>query len=306
MDVSTSPSVMLVCNGLILSGSGLTLHENLLQRQTMRNMRKRTWFSCSDKTPLEWYAAIVDTSPAALLAKKHGHIPGDTRQCWVASPYHSQLGRDQVRVTSEGLFPWCAEDAIWLCDVLNPLLKEEGMHLLRTGAALLLACCDPMDARPSSFAGVSGKTLPNRHPEGPDGGRLMRLISEIQMRLHNHQPPHRSGQFDIHGLWVWGESVWPANPPGDMPWVATRNLFLQAVVDGKDARMVITEAERMDVLLKQGASFPKKVILAGEGYAALFTKSLLPKRGKMAWIPKSVKAEPELLSVIRANPALYP
>ncbi len=293
--MSTFPSVTLVCNGLMLSGAGLALHGNLLQWQKVLNMRKRTWFSCSDKIPLEWYAAIAGTSSAALLAKKHGHVPEDTKQCWVASPYHAQLGRDQVRVMPEGSLPWCEEDALWLCDVLNPLLEEEGMHLLHTGAALLLTCREPIDAQPRSFAMISGKILPNYHPEGKDGGRLMRLISEIQMSLHGRHADCRAGQPEIHGLWLWGESLWPVNPAEGMPPVATRNPFLQAVAEGKNAKVIITEAERMGELVKQGAPLPKKVILAGEGYAVLLTKSLLPRLGKVSWIPKSTQEEAALL-----------
>jgi len=298
--MSPLPPVMLVCNGLSLSGSGLFLHENLLGCKKALSVRKQTWFSCSDKIPLEWYAAIVDVPSSALLAVSCSNIPADIKQCWVASPYSGQLGRDQVRVMPEGSFPWCVEDAQWLCDVLNPLLKEEGMHLLHTGAALLLACCEPMHVHPASFAIISGRTLPNQHPEGADGGRLMRLVSEIQMTLHGKPAPQRSGQPEVHGLWFWGESAWPVRMPEAMPTVATRNPFLQAVAEGKDAKVMITGAERMGELVKQGESLPKMVALAGEGYAVLLTKSLLPKFGKVSWAPKLAKGEPELLSVLRS------
>jgi len=297
--MSTLSSVVLVCDGLSLSGSGLMLHEELLRWQKALSMRKRTWFSCSDKTPLEWYATVVDAPPAVLLATQCGDIPVDTKQCWVASPYHSQLGRDQVRVIPEGLFPWCAEDAIWLCDVLNPLLREEGMRLLRVGTALLLACCDPMDARPMSFARISGKTLPNRHPEGSDGGRLMRLISEIQMTLHSNQPPHRSGQPEIHGLWIWGGSAWPAHAPEGMQSVATRNPFLQAAADGQGADMAITEADRLSDLLKPEAPLPVHLLLAGEDHVVHLTKSYFNLLRHKTWDPSSVKDEEKLFAVLR-------
>jgi len=291
--------MLIVSDAFIEGDKTLTLHPALLPCHKKLEFCKRKWFSCEDKTPIEWYAAIVDASPAVLLATQCGNIPVDTKQCWVASPYHAQLGRDTVRVIPEGLFPWCAEDAIWLCDVLNPLLGEEGMHLLRVGAALLLACCEPMDARPPSFARVSGKMLPNRHPEGSDGGRLMRLISEIQMSLHGKHADHRAGQPDIHGVWLWGESTWPVTAAEDMPEVATRNPFLQAVTEGQDAKVVITEAERMGNLVKQEVPLPEKIVLAGEGHAVLLAKSLLPVFGKPKWAPKSEQKEAILLSVLR-------
>jgi len=289
---------MLISDGLICSGSELTLHHALLSRQAEMNRCKKTWFACADKTPLEWYAATLNAAPVSLIMSKCGDIPADTKQCWVASPYHAQLGRDTVRVIPEGLFPWCVEDAIWLCDVLNPLLKEEGMHLLHAGAALLLACCEPMDARPPSFARVSGKMLPNRHPEGSDGGRLMRLISEVQMVLHNNQPPHRSGQPEIHGLWIWGGSVWPANVPEGMPAVATRNPFLQAFADGQDANMTITEADRLPDLLKSEASLPGDLLLAGEDHAVYLTKAYFNLFRHKTWDPSSVKDEEKIFAML--------
>ncbi len=291
--------MLIVSDALIEGNKALTLHPALLPWDKKLEFRRRQWFSCKDKTPLEWYAAIVDAPLAVLLATQCGNIPADTKQCWMASPYSSQLGRDTVRVMPEGLVPWCAEDAIWLCDVLNPLLGEEGMHLLHVGAALLLACCEPMDARPSSFARISGKTLPNRHPEGPDGGRLMRLISEIQMVLHNNQSPHRSGQPDIHGLWIWGGSVWPAHAPEGMPTVATRNPFLKAVVDGKDVNMTITEADRLPDLLKPEESLPERLLLAGEGHVVHLTKSYFNLFRHKTWNPSSVKDEETLFAVLR-------
>jgi len=292
--------MLIVSDALSEGNKGLTLHPGLFPWHRALEGRTGRWFSGEDKTPLEWYAAIVDAPPAALLAKKHGHIPTGAKQCWVASPYHSQLGRDTVWVIPEGSLPWCEEDARWLCDALNPLLEEEEMHLLHSGAAMLLACGEPMHVRPRSFAMIAGKTLPNHHPEGEDGGRLMRLISEIQMSLHGKHADHRTGQPGIHGLWLWGESAWPANIAESMPSVATRNPFLQAVVEEKDAKMMITEAERMDGLVKQGVPLPKNLVLAGEGYAVLLMKSFMPKFGKVSWIPKSVRAGPELLSVIRS------
>jgi len=292
-------ATLLISDGLIRAGSELSLHPVLLSWQEEMIKRKRAWFSCSDKTPLEWYAAIADAPSAVLLAASCNSIQSDIKQCWVASPYSSQLGRDTVRVMPEGLVPWCEEDARWLCDVLNPLLREEGMRLLRVGAALLLACCDPMDAQPMSFARISGKTLPNRHPEGPDGGRLMRLISEIQMTLHDNQPSHRSGQPEIHGLWIWGGSAWPAHAPEGMPSVATRNPFLQSVVDGKNANMTITEADRLPDLLKPEALLPTCLLLAGEDHVVHLTKSYFNLFHHKIWDPSSVKGEEKLFTVLR-------
>ncbi|MDX8391549.1 MAG: threonine synthase [Mariprofundaceae bacterium] len=292
---------MLISDGFIRSGSALALHPDILLWDKALSKYKRQWFDCADKTPLEWYAAIADVAPAVLLAEKSEDISENKniRQCWVASPYSCQLGRDTVQVMPEGAVFWSGEDAHWLCEILNPLLGEEGMRLHAMGAALLLACEQPMDAAPVSFAAISGQILPNRHPEGVDGGRLARLLAEIQMSLHGKHAEYRGGQADIHGLWFWGASPWPAGAPKQTIPIATRNPFLQSVVDGKDAAMLISEAEHVAELLQLHAPLPNNIVLSGAGRAVLLSKTWFPRFGRRTWPVEACKTEGELLTQLR-------
>jgi len=281
-----------------MDGVGLGLHMNLLGAESHLLKRRRQWFHCADKTPLGWYAALVTCSPAALLAARCADIPSDTRQCWVASPYHAQLGRDTVRLMPEGELAWSEADAVWLCGLLNPLLEEEGMSLHAVGAALLLTCIKPLDAVPLPFAAISGGLLPNRHPEGPDGGRMMRLLAEIQMCLHavthNTGQPTRDGQADISGVWLWGASTIPPVLPVDLPSVTTRNPFLQSLQHEHGAEIIISEVERLSEVLPS-ETFPKTVVLAGAGHAVCLHKALLPGFSK-DWQAKSPATEAELFA----------
>lgn len=292
-------SLLLVTDGLISNQGGLTLHPDLFLWQRLLDKRKQQWFDCPTKNPLAMYAAMLNVEPATLLASKlslHGE-----NQYWVASPYHAQLARDSVRVMSEGMLPWCEEDAIWACELLNPLLAEDDMQLHRMGATLLLVCNKPLHAEPMSFADIAGKFLPNRHPSGVDGGSFMRLMAEVQMMFKQSPAAHRRerGEVDIHGLWFWGGSEPDCIEALPNKSVATRNPFLQSVVDAQDANIIVTEAERLADLIKQDSVFPKRVILFGEGHAVALKKSLLPRLGGKAWLPKAVKNEPELLSTLR-------
>lgn len=294
-------SLLLVSNGLISAMGGPHTHPALSPWQTELTSYRRKWFLCPDRNPLAWYAAISGMSPSALLASACSILPDETRQCWVASPYHAQLGRDRVRLLEEGTLAWTAEDAAWISDLLNPLLQEDQMRLYPLGAALLLACRQPMLAEPVPFAGISGRHLPNRLPDGPDAGRFTRLLSEIQMLLHQHQAGHRRerGEPDINGLWLWGASACPVSSGGAAFPVATRNPFLQSLVDGRDARIIITEAERLSELILKDGRLPRRVVLAGEGHAALLRQSFIPWPGKPDWQPESPAVEDELLAWLR-------
>ena len=311
-----SIQLLLISDALHGADGSLVLHPSLMDYQSRLLKRRRRWFHCAQKTPFGWYAALLDSSPASLLVARCTDLPASARQAWVASPYHAQLGRDTVRLMPEGELAWSAADAAWLCSLLNPLLGEEGMSLHAIGAALLLACKTPLDTNPVSFAAIAGGLLPNRHPEGPDGGRLMRLLAEIQMSLHavTHRTgqPTRDGQPDISGLWLWGSCALPAELPLGLPPVATLNPFLQALQYDYEyeheheyehgAQILISEADRLSELLSAdrfpGAGLPRTVLLAGAGHAVLLRRGLLPGFGK-TWQAKAAKSEADLISRLK-------
>lgn len=292
-------SLLLVTDGLISNQGGLTFHPDLFLWQRLLDKRKQQWFDCPTKNPLAMYAALLNVEPATLLASKLS-LQGEN-QYWVASPYYAQLARDSVRVMSEGMLPWCAEDAIWACELLNPLLAEDGMQLHRIGAALLLVCNKPLDAKLMSFADIAGNFLPNRHPSGVDGGSFMRLMAEVQMMLKQSPAAHRRerGELDVHGLWFWGGSEPDCIEALANKSVATRNPFLQSVVDAQNANIIVTEAERLAELIKQDSVLPKRVVLLGEGYAVSLKKSLLAGFGTKAWLPRDIKSEADLLGYLK-------
>jgi len=294
-----STPLLLVTHGLIPNQDGLTLHPDLFLWQESMAKRKQQWFHCTSKNPLALYAKLLDAEPVLLLASK---LPENTaKQYWIASPYHAQLSRDSVRVMPEGMLPWCEQDAVWVCELLNPLLQEDGIQLHNIGSALILACDKALHAEPASFADIAGKTLPNRHPSGAQGGYLMRLMSEVQMMFKQSPAMHRRqcGEADIHGLWFWGACEPNNLETSATMTIATRDSFLRAIADGKDANITITEPEQLSELIKEGAGLPKQVLLLGEGYAVLLKQSLLPKFRGNRWSPKAVKEESELLSILR-------
>lgn len=277
--------LLIVTDALLKERDGVRCHPALLPWQEKFAGRRRQWFSCSNKNPLSWYAAILDVPPSQLLAGCTTAIAPEARQCWVASPYHAQLMRDAVRVLPEGQLLWSAEDAGRIAAVLNPLLAEEHMQLLAIGAALLLTCRDPLDAWPVGFGAISGDQLPNSPIEGEDGGRLDRLLSEFQMLLFQHPSieRHARNEPDINGIWLWGGSSLPQTAAHRPLPVATRNPFLQSVVDGRHAKLMISEAALLDQLLQPGAAMPANLLLAGDNRAVLLTKSWWPSFGKAAW-----------------------
>ncbi len=288
--------MLIVVNGLARTEAGLSPHPELDFLQSQLTSRRRRWFACAERTAVGWCAALAGAAPAAWLARQAGVDAPEARQLWVASPWSGQVGRDSVHVMPDGMLEWTARDADWLCALLNDLLAGEGMRLLRAerGAALLLACREPLDAYPADFAAVAGARLPDRHPPGRDGGRLMRLLSEIQMLLHGSSlrgnGRQREGRPPVHGLWLWGASPWPAAEPARNVAVRGHHPFLPA---DEAAGLVVTDAERAREALMD-APPPAAVVLAGAGHAVLLD-GWRPGWMSGRWRPKRTRPEGELM-----------
>jgi len=306
-------NLLIVSQALIKHQDGVSLHPDLLLWEKELATYKQTWFESADKIPLAWYAALCDISPTVFVMKKYidsgSELPSGTTQCWLVSPYYAQLLQTKVRVYPEGLFAWSAADADALCKELNPLLAEEGMSMIAVGAVLLLCCRDTMDVAPLGFGAISGQFLPDSHHLGKDGGRLNRLLSEIQMLLFQTPLSAReaSGDVPVSGIWLSSGMEYPVDSLKNSTDllktaainIATRNPALQSLVDGNNATVVISEVERLSELLKKGVPLPKRIVLAGEGLAVLLKHSLLPRFGKAKWQAKSIKAETALLTALR-------
>lgn len=291
-------STLIVSQALISNQDGVTLHPDLLLWQQQLAKRRQKWFFCSERSPLEWYASLQSLNATSLLASRVTSIPDSCSQCWLVTPYHAQLLRDSIRICPEGMLDYSEEDAEWLCKILNPHLIEEGMQLLHYGSALLLTCKKPLDAFPDSFASISGNPLPDTHPEGTEGGRLNRLMAEVQMILHQNpsETRHQHGDAEINGIWLSSPTSWPQQVDEKQIAVATRNPALASVVDGRGAKVIVSEAERVDELLK--SILPDRVVLVGEGYAVIMEKTLMPVFGKLSWRPSSLKDEDNLITVL--------
>ncbi len=271
--------MLLVADALTHADGAWRLHPALRAWEDALFRCRPRWFACPDRTPLGWNAALHGVPPAAYRAAGFAHIPEGMRQLWVASPYAAQVGRDTVHVLPDAMCAWSEVNAAWLCRELAPMLAEEGMHLIHQGAAMLLCCRDPLDAAPADFVCISGGLLPDRHPPGRDGGRLMRLLAEIQMWLHAH-PPNAGREMPVAGLWFWGACDWPCPMPDTMiaPEVATAPDAARRWPDAPPAG---------------------DLALAGSGRVAWVRHGRPTLPWRRAWRPARLRGEPELMAALQ-------
>ncbi|MBF0281486.1 MAG: hypothetical protein HQM07_02810 [Zetaproteobacteria bacterium] len=188
---------------------GHTLHPELHALSRRFNGFKTLWFHNTLQLALEWQAALTHQSPVETILSTANFKDNGYQQAWIASPYQAQLVRDKIMIMPEHLVPWQTTDAKALCDQLNPILHDEGMHLIANKQWLLLLSKNILDADPPPFSQIQGSMLPNRPIAGADGGRINRILSEIQMLLHatHHAHTRKDHQTlpNISGLWLWGK-----------------------------------------------------------------------------------------------------
>ncbi len=278
---STSKSLrfVIVVDGLLPSEGRLVPHPELHPWHKRMNRAGKLWANCASKTAVEWYlwATKSACSPAAFLASRTAKIPADTKQCWIASPYHAVVARDHVDVAPESSFDWDEQQALRLAALLNPLLEECDMILIPAGPMLLACCNKAWDVDVPGFAAISGGRLPDRQPPGKDAGDMMRLLSEIQMALA------QDTKSSVSGLWFWGATGWPANHVTDsFPAVMTDESALSSVTNSELASFVVTSAAGAGDMLKANKP-PRFWMLAGGGQCVLLDCRALPRLGRNVW-----------------------
>ncbi|MDQ6963433.1 MAG: hypothetical protein Q9M13_00770 [Mariprofundales bacterium] len=256
-----------VTGGLVQVDGQWHLHPDLQPWRSTLLRRRQRWFDAELHNPLSLLAAVVRVAAAQLLVRD-----ADGAQYWVVTPWHGQAVRDRVRLLPSSLFAWNRRDADWLRSLLQPLLVDLEMELLvLSGGALVMRCAHPLAVDPLPYPLLEANGLTNRHPDGEDGGRLMRLLSEVQMLLHQQHSPHRGDQHAIHGIWLWGgwQSAQPVRELS-LPRIACRDRHLRHICDGRDPQWWIGGAEEMVEMLPYGDSLPAIVVLTGGGRAVLF------------------------------------
>ncbi len=282
---------VVITDALLSSEAGIHLHpalkpweKVLLGQQQLWQVEANTW------TPLSYFADMHGIAAAAWLASLIDEA-AQGKQFWLASPYHARLTGSQLRVMPEPMLDWSTHDAARVCEVLNPLLVDEGMSLHQLGSALLVVCDRVWDVQAIDFARISGNSLPNRQPDGIDAGVWMRILTEIQMTLYQSSMQTAAGTA-IHGLWLWG-AAGPTIPKMNVQQVcpvATRHAYLQALLQKmdkeRDASVMISQAEDLPRLLQTNMPMPKDWLLMGEGQSVALQPSLFYRCLSMIQTPR--------------------
>jgi len=192
---------------------------------------QRGLLSALDLPPERFPSAPV--SAAGQMGTAAGEAGGERGGTWLhAEPVHFAAGLNRLTFLGlEGAARVTAAER----DALRPLLAD---HLQASGLALtasgdwLIHSPQPLSVQTSCPDAAAANELEGVMPRGADAGRLRRLMTELQMLLHEHpvnQARARRGLPAINSIWPWGVGASPQSSAAALPVAMGQSAFLRGL-----------------------------------------------------------------------------
>jgi hypothetical protein len=150
----------------------------------------------------------------------------------IATPVHFTAGMRSVTMPPDGILNLAPGEAPALSADFNRVFGGAGVRLSAGRGALLSCLFDgAIEVTTSDPEDVAGNDVFAFQPTGPDGRRLRRLMSEMEMWLFDH-PVNRAraaqARQAITGLWLWGGGTTTEAIPSVQGWCAGQDPFFGA------------------------------------------------------------------------------
>ena len=173
-------------------------------------------------------------------------------QWWLAGCIHLEPGVDRVYLDREAPAPSAAE---WreLEHGFNVAFSASGFRLLDgADAQAYLLSAEHLDADTVDPALVRGADILPALPRGASAPALKRLMTEIQMWLHDHPvniARQERGAPMLSGLWIWGGGTLPPEPSATLPALRSDDAFLRGLwtMGGGEAESVPPSFQALDL-----------------------------------------------------------
>lgn len=160
-----------------------------------------------------FHIARQDDSPLAPVTASYDGLNAN-RGYWLrADPVHLQVGMRGMTLLDAAHVGLSLEESEALAAHLKPLFKEAGWHLLATARGRWYG--HPSHAiklQTTPLDEVATRHVNSALPVGPSAARVMRLVNDAQIILHDHpvnQARERRGDMPINSIWLWGGGEMP-------------------------------------------------------------------------------------------------
>jgi hypothetical protein len=171
-------------------------------------------------------------SLAATIVPEVGSGADPAAWACIATPVHLSAGMRSVTMAADGILNLAPGEAAALSADFNRVFGGAGVRL-SVGREALLSCSfdDRIEAVTRDPAEVAGNDVFAFQPSGPDGARLRRLMSEMEMWLFDHPVNHARAAQErqpVTGLWLWGGGPAGEALPPVRGWCAGQDPFFAA------------------------------------------------------------------------------
>lgn len=170
--------------------------------------------------------------PVAPLTARLDGLPSETGYWLRADPINLETGMGGLLLHPTQTLALTREETGQLLRDLNALWREAKLELLAPHPErwhLRLPAPPVLSTTPVDR--VAGEYVTHHLPHGGDAGRLLRLVNEAQMLMHDHpvnQAREQRGLPVVNSIWLWGGGALPQETTRKLR-VATDDAELRAL-----------------------------------------------------------------------------
>ena len=171
--------------------------------------------------------------PLAPLLARSAKLAADGGYWLCATPSHLQTRRNALVLANTTSLAVTSNESATLAHMLADHLKAEGVTLHAPDPAQWFLQCDkPPAITTTSLDIATDRDVRPFLPMGAESARWHRILTEIQMLLHNHavnDAREAQGQLPLNNVWLWGGGTLPASVAAAFDSVWSDNASVRAL-----------------------------------------------------------------------------
>ncbi|HMN44846.1 MAG TPA: hypothetical protein PKE27_09750 [Povalibacter sp.] len=286
--MSTSPWLTLIAPDI---GTALSrgTPSATLARLAGRGSVAQRWERSDIQSPLRpWQRGLLNTLgiEAGSLASAALSMSGHEGYWLHAEPVHFVAGLDRLSFLSlAGESKVTDAERSALFEQLAPSFAS-GDHVLQAmGSEWFLRSSRALQVTTSTPDAAAASELQTVMPRGQDAAELRRVMTELQMLLHEHpvnDARARRGLPAVNAVWLWGGGSPGAIEAGDFPAAFGDHAFLRGLYRHV-GRVITALPENPEALLHSIAGKPRAIVVVpGADLEAMDSGWLVPLSAALA------------------------
>ncbi len=165
-------------------------------------------FASYPSAPLTWLGGRGESPPACVF-----HV----------DPIRMTISADGLSL--EAMPPWRAEQLEVLVGNVRTHLKEGMTNVTVLGQSAFLTVSGSADVDTVSVQQAERLSLNDALPRGPDAAGIRRLMTEMQMLMHDLY----SEGSAANGVWLWGNGALKVRQPRNFPALWTNDAYARGI-----------------------------------------------------------------------------